>query len=104
MLLREQIDKYNELGYLVLKSHIPLEIIEKLRKEILRIEQEAIGLLKSNEFLDLEDSHTPDNPRIRRIKLPHTQSNFIKDLMYSKYILDPVKDLIGPNLRLHTSK
>ena len=30
MLLREQIDKYNELGYLVLKSHIPLEIIEKL--------------------------------------------------------------------------
>ena len=104
MLLREQIDKYNELGYLVLKSHIPLEIIEKLRKEILRIEQEARGLSKSNEFLDLEDSHTPDNPRIRRIKLPHTQSNFIKDLMYSKYILDPVKDLIGPNLRLHTSK
>lgn len=54
--------------------------------------------------MDLEDSHTPDAPRLRRIKLPHTTSEIVRDLMYSDHILAPVRDLIGPNLRLHTSK
>ncbi|MEO0910016.1 MAG: hypothetical protein AAFX96_06665, partial [Pseudomonadota bacterium] len=37
----------------------------------------------SNDRLDLEDSHTPENPRLRRIKLPHTISDFMRELMYS---------------------
>ena len=54
--------------------------------------------------IDLEDSHTRDDPRIRRIKLPHKQSPVFDDLMRSDAILAPVRDLIGPNLRLQNSK
>ena len=43
-------------------------------------------------------------PRIRRIKLPHTQSDVVKELLYSDSILAPVRDLIGPNVRLRTTK
>ncbi len=100
----EQQSFYREQGYLVLAEHVPLSIIERIREEITRFEQEAIGLRTSNDRLDLEDSHTPDHPRLRRIKLPHRISDIMRDLMVSDHILAPVRDLIGPNLRLHTSK
>jgi hypothetical protein len=58
----------------------------------------------SNDRLDLEDSHTPDTPRVRRIKLPHRLSPVFDELLRSDWILAPVRDLIGPGLRLHTSK
>lgn len=58
----------------------------------------------SNDRLDLEDSHTPDTPRLRRIKLPHRISEPIRELLHDDLILAPVRDLIGPALRLHTTK
>ncbi len=103
-LTKRQIDFYNEQGYLVLENQVPLSTIEAIRSEISGFKREAKGMTESNECLDLEDSHTPEEPRIRRIKLPHTQSDVVKDLMLSDCILAPVRDLIGPNLRLHTTK
>ncbi|MCY4241969.1 MAG: phytanoyl-CoA dioxygenase family protein [Rhodobacter sp.] len=44
------------------------------------------------------------NRAYRRIKLPHTQSEIVRDLMYSDHVLAPMRDLIGPNVRLHTTK
>ena len=61
-------------------------------------------MTESNDRLDLEDSHSPDNPRIRRIKLPHRISPVMDDLLRSDHILAPVRDLIGPDVRLHTTK
>ncbi|MDJ0628169.1 MAG: phytanoyl-CoA dioxygenase family protein [Rhodobacter sp.] len=99
-----QIAFYRDNGYLVLENRIPMAAIEAIRAEIARFEEEARGLTASSDRLDLEDSHTPDAPRIRRIKLPHTISDTVRDLMYSDHVLAPVRDLIGPDLRLHTTK
>jgi ectoine hydroxylase-related dioxygenase (phytanoyl-CoA dioxygenase family) len=38
------------------------------------------------------------------VKLPNTHSKVIDDLMRSDHILAPVRDLLGPNLRLQTTK
>ena len=103
-LSQEQADFYKDEGYLVLQNQVPLPIVEDIRNEIARFEEEAKGMTESNDRLDLEDSHSPDNPRVRRVKLPHTLSNVVKSLLYSDHILAPVRDLIGPNLRLHTTK
>ncbi|CAN0570922.1 unnamed protein product, partial [Ectocarpus sp. 12 AP-2014] len=100
----EQIDRYNDRGYLVLERHLPDTIMQTIRDEIARFEAEACGISTSNDRLDLEDSHTPQNPRLRRIKLPHLISDPIRALMFSDHILGPARDLIGPNLRLHTTK
>ena len=104
VLTKEQIEAYSEHGCLVLERHLPDEIVSNIRSEIARFEEEARGMVASNDRLDLEDSHTPEAPRLRRIKLPHTISDMMRDLMYSDHILAPARDLIGPNLRLHTSK
>jgi ectoine hydroxylase-related dioxygenase (phytanoyl-CoA dioxygenase family) len=100
----DQIASYGEHGYLVLENQIPPDWLEKIKSEIKRFEAEAAPMAESNDRLDLEDSHSPKNPRLRRIKLPHTISDDIRALMFSDHILAPARDLIGPNLRLHTSK
>ncbi len=103
-LSKTQVEFYTENGYLVLEQQVPASIIGAIRDEIARFEDIARAMTESDDKLDLEDSHTPDEPRLRRIKLPHTQSAVVRDLMYSDHILAPVRDLLGPNLRLHTTK
>ncbi len=100
----EQITQYNDHGYLVVENQIPPEWITQLRDEITRFETEAAGMTQSNDRLDLEDTHTPAEPRLRRVKLPHMISDVVRDLMVSDHILGPARDLIGPDLRLHTTK
>lgn len=99
-----QIAQYDENGYLLLERQIPEEWLAKLRAQIARFELESAMLEQSNDRLDLEDSHTPEDPRLRRIKLPHTISDVVAELMTSDHVLAPARDLIGPNLRLHTTK
>ena len=103
-LTEDQVSFYNETGYLVLERHLDMAVIQDIRDEIARLEAMAVGMTQSDDRLDLEDSHTPDDPRVRRIKLPHTQSDVVKNLLYSDQILGPIRDLIGPDLRLHTTK
>ncbi len=104
VLTREQVDFYNSNGYLLMERRIPDDIIAAIRVEIARFTEMAEGMTRSDDRLDLEDTHKPAAPRVRRIKLPHTQSKVFNDLLYSDLILAPVRDLIGPSLRLHTSK
>lgn len=95
---------YEENGYLVLPERIPPEILQSLHDEIAKYQEQARGLTASTDQIDLEDTHHPDAPRLRRIKLPHTHNQIMRDLMYSDHVLAPARDLIGPGLRLHTTK
>ncbi len=95
---------YKDNGYLVLEARIPEDTIAAIRGEITRFEDEARTMTASNERIDLETTHTPEDPRLRRIKLPHTTSDVVRDLLHSDEVLAPVRDLIGPDLRLHTTK
>lgn len=99
-----QISFFQEHGYLVLENQIPQDWLSRIHAEIARFEEEARGMTASNDRLDLEDSHSPDSPRLRRVKLPHLISDVMRDLMVSDHILAPARDLIGPDLRLHTTK
>ncbi len=95
---------YEENGYLVLENRIPEVTLQDIRDEIAKYQEQARGMTAPNAEIDLEDSHTRDDPRIRRIKLPHTHNKVMRDLMYSDHVLAPARDLIGPALRLHTTK
>jgi ectoine hydroxylase len=104
VLSEAQIAFYRDEGYLVLEKRIPDDIIAAIRAEIARFEEMARGMTASDDRLDLETTHTPEAPRIRRIKLPHTQSEVMRDLLHSDHVLAPVRDLVGPDIRLHTTK
>ncbi|HET7716673.1 MAG TPA: phytanoyl-CoA dioxygenase family protein [Bauldia sp.] len=100
----DQVAAYRRDGYLVLENRVGSDVIAACHTEIDRIRESARHLTAHTDEIDLEDSHTSEEPRIRRIKLPHKQSKVFDDLMRSDAVLAPVRDLIGPNLRLQTSK
>lgn len=104
VLNHDQIESYQQNGYLLIEKRVPEDVLEAIRVEIERFREIASGMTASDDRIDLEDSHTPQDPRIRRVKKPNTQSRVIDDLMRSDHILAPVRDLIGPDLRLQTTK
>jgi len=99
-----QTAEYEANGSLVLERRLTAEQLAALHQEVARYVAKAAGLTAPTDELDLEDSHHPDAPRIRRIKLPHTHSKVMADLMRSDTILAPARDLLGPDIRLHTTK
>jgi ectoine hydroxylase-related dioxygenase (phytanoyl-CoA dioxygenase family) len=78
--------------------------VSRLRQVTSRIIEGARGVVANDPVYDLEDSHTPDTPRVRRIKAPHKVDPFFAELVRSTGILEPVKDLLGPSVRFLNSK
>ena len=104
LLSDDQIAFYRDNGYLLIEKRVPEDVLSSIRAEIGRFREIASGMTASDDRIDLEDTHTPEDPRIRRVKQPNTQSKVIDDLMRSDLILAPVRDLLGPDLRLQTTK
>ncbi|MEL6168621.1 MAG: phytanoyl-CoA dioxygenase family protein [Pseudomonadota bacterium] len=104
VLTEDQMARYRESGAIVVENRVGADVLAAIDAEIDRFRDEARALTESNDQVDLEDTHTPDNPRVRRIKRPDLNSDVMRALLYSDTILAPVRDLLGPDLRLHTSK
>lgn len=104
VLSKTQIDEYNERGALVVPDRLSASDLQEIRDVIDGFFDVASTMTTSDDRIDLEDSHSRDAPRIRRIKRPDLQAGVFRRLMTSDAILAPVRDLIGPDLRLHTSK
>ena len=103
MLSDTQIQSYRNQGFMVLENQVPMAMIESIRDEIAGYYQLAAGMTQSDERIDLESTHRAAEPRIRRIKLPHTHMASCHRLMRHESILQPVRELIGPSHR-HTGE
>jgi hypothetical protein len=64
----------------------------------------AHGVTASNDVYDLEDTHTPQAPRVRRINNPVARDPLFWDVVRAPGVTDPLIQLLGPNLRLFGSK
>ena len=58
----------------------------------------------SNDVFDLAEGHTPEQPKVNRIRVPDRQHPAYSAMMRSSTVLDIVADLIGPNIRFDHSK
>ena len=101
MLTLSQIEQYRELGYLVVPDALDRELLSSLRQTVDKIVAGAAKVTKHTDVYDLEDSHTPQAPRVRRIKTPHKHFPFFANLTRHARITTILKDLLGPNIRLH---
>ena len=103
-LTQDQIDFYNEQGYLAVPGVLSGDKLEALRRETDRVVAAAAGETGHGEIYDLEDSHTPSNPRVRRIKEPFRHFDFFSKLARDPDITDIIAQLLGENLRLYGGK
>lgn len=104
MLTREQIQSYFEQGFTLVAGAVGPEKLERMREICDGIVAKAGAVTCSDDVYDLEESHTPDRPRVRRIKQPIDRDPFFWKLVQDPDVIGPVKQLIGPDLRLLGSK
>ncbi len=104
MLTRAQIDEYNEVGAIVVPGVLSASEVARLRDVTDGFVDRARRVSAHDEIYDLEDTHTPENPRVRRIKTPHLHDPAYGDLLRHPGIVAVLRDLWGPAIRFDTAK
>ena len=104
MLTTAQIESYREIGYLVVPDVVGPDVLAKARAKLAELIEKSREVTASDAVYDLEDAHTPRNPRVRRIKDPHINGEVYNNLLRSPQIMDLVSQLIGPDLRMDHTK
>jgi phytanoyl-CoA hydroxylase len=104
MLTQAQIQEYHEVGAIVVPDVLSAEELAELCRVTDGFVERAGAVTAHNEIYDLEDSHTPQQPRVRRIKAPHLHHPAFAHLVRHPNIVAVLKDLWGPNIRFDTAK
>ncbi|MBS0642925.1 MAG: phytanoyl-CoA dioxygenase family protein [Acetobacteraceae bacterium] len=104
MLTQAQIDEYNEIGAIVVPDVLTREEVQRLRDVTDGFVERARGVTGHTEIYDLEDSHTPENPRVRRIKAAHLHDPAYAALTRHPKIIAVLQSLWGPDIRFDTAK
>ncbi len=104
MLTKAEIEQYRELGYLVVSGVFDTELLAEIRGAVDAIIADAGKVTTHTDVYDLEESHTPEQPRVRRIKTPHKHFPFFAELTRNPRITSILAQLIGENIRLHGAK
>ena len=104
LLSEREVAQYHERGYAVVESLVPEAVLDAIDRELAVLLDGAGALDAGDSVFDLEDSHRRGRPRVRRIKMPHSHSAAIDALLHSPLLLDIVAQLVGPNIRVQSSK
>jgi phytanoyl-CoA hydroxylase len=104
VLNQTQIDEYNRVGAIVVPDVLAPEQVQLLRRVTDEFVEKARVVVQHNEIYDLEDTHTPQQPRVRRIKSPHLHHPAYGDLVRHAKIVEILQALWGPDIRFDTAK
>jgi phytanoyl-CoA hydroxylase len=104
MLTKAQIEEYNEVGAIVVPDVLTPAEVRTLSDVTDGFVNRARGLTVHNEIYDLEDSHAPDKPRVRRIKAAHLHDTAYAALSRHRNIIAVLRALWGPDIRFDTAK
>ena len=101
---KDQIDQFWKKGYVVVESVVSRELIEEANIVLKQLIKASCKVTSSNSIFDLSDQHTEHVPSVRRIKDPHLVHPVYDQIMRSEAVLDCVRALLGPDLRMEHSK
>jgi phytanoyl-CoA hydroxylase len=104
MLTQAQIDEYNRVGAIVVADVLTPAEVAELRAVTDMFVENSRAVTTHTEVYDLEDTHTPAQPRVRRIKAPHLRHPAYNALVRHPRIIEVLSDLWGPNIRFDTAK
>lgn len=104
MISDDDVKTYRRDGVLVVSEVLDADTLARLRSVVAELVAASAVTTEHTDVYDLEPGHTPEHPRVRRIKTPHKVHKVFDDIVRSPTVLDILKRLIGPGLRLHGSK
>jgi phytanoyl-CoA hydroxylase len=104
MISDNEVRTYHRDGVIVVPNVLRAETLAHLRSVVADLVAGAAAVTEHTDVYDLEPGHTPEAPRVRRIKAPHKVHPAFDAVVRSQPVLDILTKLIGPGLRLHGSK
>ena len=102
MLTDQQLDQYASDGYVVVEGALEPETLAELRGVTDTLVASARGATEHTSVLDLDPAHTPEAPKVRRIKHPYFAHPFYRRLAAHEGIMAALTPLIGEHIRLRT--
>lgn len=111
MIGRNEIDFFNDNGYLVVENAVSPQLLARLRADFAGWVEESRGhdapygsTINDRPRFDLEPGHTAERPALRRINAPIEVSEAFREASMSSPMVEAVAALIGPNVKLHHTK
>lgn len=95
---------YKREGVIVVPEVLDKGTLARLRSVLDELIAGAAKVTEHTDVYDLEPGHTPEDPRVRRIKAPHKVHPIFDEIVRSPAVIGILTKLIGPGLRLHGSK
>ena len=104
MLTPTQIQFYRDSGYLGVENVFSPAEVEELRRVTDEFVEKSRAVTVNDAVFDLEPSHTPETPRLRRLKDPIKQHPAYRRALLHPNVLKIVSQLIGPDLASNGNK
>ncbi len=99
-----QIQFYREQGYIGVEGVFSADEVAELRRVTDEFVEKSRAVTVSDAVFDLEPSHTPPYPRLRRLKNPTKQHTAYRRALTHPNVLAIVSQLIGPDLTCNGDK
>ena len=104
MITNAQVDAYRRDGFIVVPDVLEPREVSSLRQIIAELVAGAAAVDTHTAVYDLEPGHSRAEPKVRRIKTPHEVHPAFYAVVRKPEVLAILAQLIGPDLRLHSSK
>ena len=104
MITGEQVQFYQDNGYLMVEHVLSPDQLATMRQELADLVTQSAEVSENTDIYDLEDTHSAQEPRVRRIKTPHQYMPSTQRLTSDPKVVSILTRLIGPGVRFQTSK
>lgn len=104
MLTRAQLYRYRTEGYVAVDDVLTTDQLARGRAIIDELVEQSRSASVGDPVFDVEHDHSPERPRVRRIKNPVRVHRFFGELLRSPTILGLVQSVLGPDVRALGSK
>jgi ectoine hydroxylase len=97
-------ERYFEDGFLAVPDYVGVAWLARLRAVVAAKIEESRALRASDDQFDLAPDHSAARPNIRRLRKAVDQHPELWAFAIEPTVVDLVADLLGPDLRFHSSK
>lgn len=104
MLTSGQLAAYHRDGVVMVEDVADAATLATMRRALADLVAKSAPVTQHDDVYDIEPDHTAANPRLRRIKTPHKHHPSFNAFPRSEPLLSILKQLLGPDIRMHSSK
>src|SRR4030095_949963 len=97
-------EQYVEDGFLTVPGYVGTGWLGRLRAVVAAKIEQSRALTPSNDQFDLAPDHSAGKPNIRRLRKAVDQHPELWTFAQDSSVVDVIADLLGPDLRFHSSK